>query len=314
MMTKLKIGISACVAGYKVRFDSGHKKSFFCTEELGKFADFVPVCPEVAVGLPTPRPTIRQIAHGDVITVSRPDGSGDVTEALKEFGKQTIATQKDIAGFIFCAKSPTCGMERVKVYHSHGKGSESNGVGVFAEQIMKGNPCLPVEENGRLNDPIIRENFITRIFVYQRWLELRDSGISMHKLMTFHQAHKYLLMSHHVESYRELGRLLAQPEVNPDELAEEYILGLMTALKVKATRRTHTNTLMHIQGYFKKQLSKEKKEELTNEIHAYREGTTPLLVPLTLINHYIREYPNDYLESQVYLNPHPKELRLRYGY
>ena len=314
MNTKLKIGISACVTGHKVRFDSGHKKSAFCTEQLSEFADFVPICPEVAIGLPVPRPTIRQIKRDDVITVSRPDGSGDVTEQLSAFGLETVANHTDIAGFIFCAKSPTCGMERVKVYHPNGKGSESTGVGLFAGQIMKGNPCLPVEENGRLNDPVLRENFITRIFVYQRWLDLKVSGITKHKLTQFHQHHKYLLMSHCVESYRELGRMLAKSALNVEGLAQCYIQGLMTALTNKATRRTHTNTLMHIQGYFKKQLSKDKKQELAEEINAYREGIAPLLVPLALINHYLRQYPNEYLKTQVYLNPHPKELRLRYGY
>lgn len=314
MEDKLEIGISACVAGQNVRFDSGHKRSMFCMEQLAEFANFRPICPEVGVGLPIPRPTIRQIRTGDVITVSRPDGSGDVTEALKNFGKATIENNRDLAGFIFCAKSPTCGMERVKVYHHHGKGSESNGVGVFAEQVMTGNPSLPVEENGRLNDPVLRENFITRVFTYHKWLKLQKKGLSKHDIIVFHSAHKYLLMSHHVESYRTLGQFLAHSSLPLEQLADEYIARLMSALKNRATRATHTNTLQHIQGYFKKQLSKERTKELTDEITAYREGLIPLLVPLTLINHYLREYPNDYLSLQVYLNPHPKELKLRYGY
>lgn len=314
MESKLKIGISACVIGYKVRFNAGHKRSAFCTDQLGEFADFIPVCPEVAIGLPTPRPTIRQILNNEIITVSKPDGSGDVTQALKDFGKAHANTTQDMAGFIFCAKSPTCGMERVKVYYHHGKGSASTGVGVFAEQIMKANPCLPVEENDRLNDPVIKENFITRVFVYQRWLETKKSGITKHKLITFHRAHKYLVMSHHVESYRALGQLLARADMSLEQQADDYIHGLMTALKIKATRKTHTNTLQHLQGYFKKQLSPEKKQALSDEITAYREGYSPLLVPLTLINHHLKEFPNQYLSDQVYLTPHPKELKLRYGY
>ncbi|MCL1043515.1 DUF523 and DUF1722 domain-containing protein [Shewanella marisflavi] len=314
MTKKLKIGISACVMGEPVRFDRGHKRSGFCMEQLADFAEFKPVCPEMAIGLPVPRPTIRQIIRDNIITVSRPDGSGDVTEDLKAFGAKAAQGYKGLAGFVFCAKSPSCGMERVKVYHHHGKGSESTGVGIFAEQVMKANPLLPCEENGRLNDPIIRENFTTRIFTYQKWLDLQAEGITRHKLIQFHSAHKYLVMSHHVESYRALGRLLARADISIEEQAQRYISGLMEALKHKASRRSHTNTLQHLQGYFKRQLDEKKRHELTQEIAAYREGLTPLLVPLTLIKHYLIEFPNEYLQQQTYLNPHPKELRLRYGY
>jgi uncharacterized protein YbgA (DUF1722 family)/uncharacterized protein YbbK (DUF523 family) len=315
MQQRLKIGISACVMGRQVRYDASHKKSVFCTEQLAEFAEFVPVCPEVAVGLPVPRPTIRQIRTEDnLIKVSRPDGSGDVTQALTAFGQQTAKDNQDLAGFIVCAKSPTCGMERVKVYHHHGKGSESNGVGLFTQQLMAANPSLPIEENGRLNDPVIRENFITRIFAYQKWLELQGQGVTKHRLFDFHRAHKYLLMSHHVASYRSLGQLIGQSDLPLQPLAEQYITGFMAALSHKATRRTHTNTLQHLQGYFKSQLTSQKRQELSHEIDAYRQGLSPLLVPLTLINHHLREFPNAYLSDQVYLNPHPKELKLRYGY
>lgn len=313
-MKKLNIGISACVTGQQVRYDKSHKRSFFCMEELSEFVEFTPVCPEVAVGLPIPRPTIRQIAKGDVITVSRPDGSSDVTEALTKFGRDYAKNSDHLAGFIFCAKSPSCGMERVKVYQEDGKGSEMTGVGLFSKQIMKNNPLLPCEENGRLNDPVIRENFITRIFTYQKWLDLKASGITLHKLIAFHANHKYLTMSHNIESYKKLGRLLAGPQEPINETADKYIALLMETLTIKATRRSHTNTLQHLQGYFKKQLTKEKRKELSEEIDAYRQGLTPLLVPLTLIKHYLMEYPNDYLLNQVYLEPHPKALRLRYGY
>ena len=182
MTKKLQIGISACVIGQKVRFDKGHKKLHFCSDELSEFAEFKPVCPEVGIGLPVPRPTIRQISQGDVIKVARLDGSGDVTDALTQFGHDFAVHQCDgLAGFIVCAKSPTCGMKRVKVYHHHGKGSESTGVGIFTQQLMKLNPLLPIEENGRLNDPVIRENFITRVFTFQKWLDLREPLLSVDK-------------------------------------------------------------------------------------------------------------------------------------
>ncbi|GGJ02094.1 hypothetical protein GCM10007978_44540 [Shewanella hanedai] len=314
MDKKLTIGISACVMGEKVRYDSGHKRSTFCTQELAEFANFKPFCPEVAIGLPIPRPTIRQIIKDNIITVSRPDGSGDVSDALTEYGKNIGSKLSQFSGFIFCAKSPSCGMERVKVHHHHGKGSDSNGVGFFAQQVMKANPLLPAEENGRLNDAVIRENFMTRVFTYQKWLDLQESGITKHKLIQFHSEQKYLVMSHHIESYRQLGKLLGSADLEIEALAQEYITGLMEALKNKASRKSHTNTLHHIQGYFKKQLDHAKRQELSDEIDAYRLGLTPLLVPLTLIKHYLLEFPNDYLKQQAYLNPHPKALRLRYGY
>ncbi len=182
MDKKIKIGISACVAGHKVRFDTGHKRSRFCTDDLADYVELEPVCPEMGVGLPTPRPTIRQTRMlDDIIHVSRPDGSGDVTNELIEFGQNYSKNNQHIAGFIVCQKSPTCGMERVKVYHHHGRGSESTGVGMFTQQIMDGNPLLPVEENGRLNDPILRENFMTRVFTYQKWLDLVDEGVDVVK-------------------------------------------------------------------------------------------------------------------------------------
>lgn len=314
MEKKLIIGISACVLGEKVRYDSGHKRSHFCTEELSEFAEFKAFCPEVAIGLPIPRPTIRQITRDNIITVSRPDGSGDVTEKLTAYGQTIGGKLSHLSGFIFCAKSPSCGMERVKVHHHHGKGSDSNGVGLFAREVMKANPLLPAEENGRLNDAVIRENFITRVFTYQKWLDLKDSGLTKHKLIQFHSQQKYLVMSHHIESYRQLGQLLARADLELTEQSDLYISGLMAALKNKASRKSHTNTLHHLQGYFKNHLDAAKTEELTSEIDAYRKGLSPLLVPLTLIKHYLIEFPNEYLTQQAYLNPHPKALRLRYGY
>ncbi|MGF1709383.1 DUF523 and DUF1722 domain-containing protein [Vibrio kagoshimensis] len=315
MDKKIKIGISACVAGQKVRFDTGHKRSRFCTDDLADYVELEPVCPEMGVGLPTPRPTIRQTRHlDDVIHVSRPDGTGDVTQELIEFGQKHSQKSQHLAGFIVCQKSPTCGMERVKVYHHHGRGSESTGVGLFTQQLMDGNPLLPIEENGRLNDPVLKENFMTRVFTYSKWLNLVDEGITKHKLIQFHSAHKYLVMSHHIAGYKKLGQLLANADLDVDTMANQYITGLMEALSHHANRGSHANTLQHLQGYFKKQLTSIHRQELSTQINDFREGLIPLLVPLTLINHYLLEYPNEYLQTQVYLNPHPQELKLRYGY
>lgn len=310
----ITLGISACVKGEQVRFDKGHKKSHFCTEELGKHVQYKAYCPEVAIGLPIPRKTIRQVKKDDVIVVSRPDGSGDVTDALSNFGSKVADNVDELSGFIFCQKSPSCGMERVKVYYEHGKGSESNGIGLFAKQIMEKNPLLPCEENGRLNDMPLRENFIIRVYTYKHWQELVASGLTKHKLIQFHTQHKYLLMSHHLQTYKSLGKLLARADIDLDELSQQYIAGLMAGLKHLSNRKSHSNTLQHLQGYFKKQLNKIQKQELSEKISEFREGLVPLLVPLTLINHYLREHTKEYLNSQVYLSPYPDDLKLRYGY
>ncbi|WP_448211711.1 YbgA family protein [Colwellia sp. MEBiC06753] len=312
-MDKITIGISACVAGENVRFDASAKTSQFCIKELANYVSFKPICPEVAIGLPVPRPTIRQIRKGDVIHVSRPDGSNDVTAALTAYGKKIAEIANTFSGFIFCAKSPSCGMERVKVYSEDGKGSTADGVGMFAAEIMKANPLLPCEENGRLNDATIRENFVARVFAYRMWQSLEQEGITAHKLTTFHSKFKYTVMSHDLVAYKKLGQLLANADISLEDKAQQYIAGLMAALTIKATRRKHTNTLQHIQGYFAKELTPIEKHELTTQINEYRKGLVPLFVPLTLIKHHLLRFPKDYLQKQFYLSPHPAELKLRYS-
>lgn len=306
------IGISACLTGQEVRFDKGHKRSDFCMSQLAKFVTYQPFCPEVAIGLPIPRATIRQVQYPDGIHVQRPDGSGDVTQPLLDYGHQVAQQLETLSGFIFCQKSPSCGMERVKVYQEDGKGSTATGVGLFAQQIMAHHPNLPCEENGRLMDPALRENFIIRVFTYQHWKELLASGLTKHKLITFHSERKYLLMSHHLISYKEAGRILAKADLELHDMAEQYLAILMSGLKHVATHRSHTNTLQHLQGYFKKVLTKQQKQELSTHIEDFRRGLVPLVVPLTLINHYLKEFPQQYLAAQVYLSPYPQELKLRY--
>lgn len=313
-MEDIKIGISACLTGQQVRFDKSHKRSNFCMDELSKFVSFVPFCPEMAVGLPVPRPTVRQVQAGDVIKVCRPDGTMDVSDDLQEYGKQVALKSDAMSGFVFCAKSPSCGMERVKVYSEEGHLLNNDGIGAFAEQIMKHNPLLPCEENGRLNDALLRENFVTRVLVYNQWQRLQESGVTKHKLFQFHAKHKYLLMAHNPVVYKELGRFLGQGEESIEALAQGYITGLMTGLQKKATRKTHCNTLQHLLGYFKKELNKEQKQEMLEQIEGYRLGLLPLLAPLTLLKHYLREFPKPYLQGQSYFDPYPAELRLRYGY
>jgi len=310
----LHIGISACLIGEKVRFDASNKPSTFCIQEFGQHVTYKSFCPEVAIGLPIPRPTIRQIKKDDVITVSRPDGSGDVTDALKAYGKKVAKVTKHLSGYVFCAKSPSCGMERVKVYSPEGNSLKSDGVGAFAQEIMDANPLLPCEENGRLNDPLIRENFVARVYAYKHWQNLEESGFTKHKLTTFHSQYKYTVMSHDLIAYKKLGQLLAIADLSLESMAAQYISGLMAALSIKATRKKHANTLAHIQGYFSKHLKGYERQELCEQINAYREGLIPLIAPLTLVKHYLLQYPKDYLSKQAYLSPYPEQLKLRYAY
>lgn len=309
---KVQIGISGCLLGQKVRFDGGHKRSDFCTEELARLVHFVPVCPEMAIGLGSPRPSIR-LVQGDAGIMAVTAKDLDVTEQLRDYGRQQARQFEHLSGYILCAKSPSCGMERVRVYHASGKGNEKLGVGVYAAELMRSLPLLPVEEDGRLNDPLIRENFITRVYAYHDWQCLLRQGITPARLIAFHSRYKYLLLAHHRSSYQRLGQLLSDLSAEPQQKAERYIAGLMAALARRAGRNNHANVLQHLQGYFKQQLNSRQRQELARTIHQYQDGLLPLLAPITLLRHYLAEYPNDYLQSQVYLNPHPETLRLRYG-
>ncbi|TXR52144.1 YbgA family protein [Reinekea thalattae] len=309
----ITIGISACLAGEKVRYDGSAKRSSFCMDQLGKHVKYQHYCPEVAVGMTIPRPTIRQTQQQERIILASADGSNDVTDAMIDYGKQIAEKVDHLSGFIFCAKSPSCGMERVKVYAASGQSSSSNGVGLFAAEIMAHNPLLPCEENGRLNDADIRENFIARVYIYHRWQQLIASGISRKKLIDFHSQLKYTLMSHDPLAVKRLGQILADASIAVDEQASRYIQGCMQTLKLIATRKKHTNTLQHLQGYFADELNSQEREILTDQIHRYRQGLVPLLVPIEQLKHYLNLYPKSYLQQQTYFNPYPEDLRLRYS-
>ncbi|MFQ2091906.1 MULTISPECIES: DUF523 and DUF1722 domain-containing protein [Aeromonas] len=313
-MYKIKVGISACLLGQEVRFDGGHKRSSFCERDLGSHFDYHPVCPEMAIGLGAPRAAIRLVKRQGEIRAEASNGSFDVTDRLIAFSEQKARQLDFLSGYILCAKSPSCGMERVRIYGANNEGSAKEGVGLFAKALMEANPLLPVEEDGRLCDPILRENFVLRVFAYHDWQQLCARGITASALIRFHSRYKYLVLSHATTHYRALGKLLGNlAKADLQEVADSYIKGLMAALTLRANRRSHTNVLMHLQGYFKRVLTPAQKQELCEAIDKYRTGLFPLLVPLTLIRHYLREYPNPYLSEQVYLNPHPDTLKLRYG-
>ncbi|MGB0894680.1 MAG: YbgA family protein [Parashewanella sp.] len=310
---KIKIGISSCLLGQKVRFDGGHKNSSYCQNELLPLFEFLPICPEMAIGMGAPRKSIRLVKDGDTVLVQSADGSIDVTDKLNEFSHNKVSELEALGGYILCSKSPTCGMERVTEYKIGTNNGSKSGVGVFARELMTRFPLLPVEEEGRLHDQNLRENFFTRVYAFHDWKTMINTGLSKQALIKFHSRYKYLIMAHSPKWYKSLGPILADLS-DLDAKAELYFEGFMTALKIRVTRKGHTNTLHHIQGYFKQDLTKSQKEELTESIDSYRQGLVPLLVPITLINHYLREYPKPYIEDQVYLAPHPQELKLRYGY
>ncbi|MDF2152669.1 DUF523 and DUF1722 domain-containing protein [Vibrio sp. CAU 1672] len=315
MGSVIKVGISSCVLGEKVRFDSGHKVSNFVTKELSQFFEFVSVCPEVGMGMPVPRPTIRLISEAERIAlVETKNPERDHTQGMLSYSAAKVdeLQNEQLCGYIVCAKSPTCGMERVKVYTKHN--AAKDGVGLYTQTLMNKMPWLPVEEDGRLNDPVLKENFITRVFSLSDFYTSMGGEPSPAKIIDFHSRHKLTLMAHHPDSYRVLGRLVARvAEYELDEFFNQYRLGLMQALSHRASRKNNTNVLMHLQGYFKRSLTKEQKAELATVIHDYRVGVLPLLAPLTLIKHYLNSYPDEYLAKQSFLQPHPQEMRLRYG-
>ena len=310
---RLKLGISSCLLGRSVRYDGGHKRDPFLIETLGRYVDYVPVCPEVECGLATPREAMRLQGDPDHPRLLTTKTGRDMTGKMESYARRRVEEleAEDLCGFIFKSKSPSSGMERVKVYDDNGVPSRT-GSGVFARIFMEHFPLLPTEEEGRLHDPDLRENFIERIFTVRRWkdsvLTCRTAGA----VVDFHTRHKLMILAHDPERYKVMGRHVAASGATAfDEMRETYEALLLSALKKKATPATHTNVLLHAMGYFKNVLTKDEKAELRDVIDAYRREVIPLIVPITLLQHYVRKYNPPYLPDQVYLNPHPYELRLR---
>jgi len=313
MEEPLKLGISRCLLGEKVRYDGSHKLDRFLTQTLGAFVAFVPVCPEVECGLPVPRESMRLVGDPDKPRLITTRSGQDHTARMLQWAARRVSEleQEGLCGFIFKSRSPSSGMSGVKVYNENGMPA-AKGVGMFARAFMEHFPLLPAEDEGRLHDPLLRENFIERIFVFRRWRELEARGRKKGDLVEFHTRHKLLLLSHSPRHHQEAGRLVAGAgAVSAGQLFEQYLPLLMEALALKPTAKKHTNVLHHIMGYFKKQLSTDEKQELLEVIENYHGGLVPLIVPVTLLNHYVRKYREPYLAKQVYLNPHPLELKLR---
>lgn len=308
--SKIRLGVSACVIGEKVRFDGGHKSSVFLVDELAPWVEFVPFCPEMSAGLGSPRPAIRLVLKDEQLRImGSSKRSLDVTESLLSAVDSLALKAKGLTGFVFCAKSPSCGMERVKVYQPSGDPLPETRSGVFAGKMMGSYPHLPCEETGRLNDRLLRESFLCRLFCHGQWQQLCQTGLTRAGLVEFHSRYKLLLMAHSPEHYRKIGPMLSDLKGQDlHSLGEQYIQCLMEGLAVTATRKKHTNVLMHIQGYFKRQLSSVDKTALTEMILRYQQGLLPLNTPLEMICHHLRHNPDDYLQLQTYFQPYPAEL------
>lgn len=310
--SELKIGVSSCLLGNEVRYDGGHKHDRYITGTLGTYFTFVPVCPEVECGLPIPREAMRLVGDPQSPSLVTNKTGVDHTERMTNWAKRRVAEleNEDLCGFIFKNRSPSSGMERVKVYDANNV-PQSAGVGIFARIFMAHFPLLPVEEEGRLHDMRLRENFIETIFVYRRWRDLLAAP-SASALIDFHTRHKLLLMAHSEKHCRQMGKLIARAgSAEPGELIGQYQELLMAAMRLKATVKKHVNVLMHMMGYFKKQLSADEKQELLGVLEQFKNEIVPLIVPITLMNHYIRKFDEPYLKKQFYLAPQPIELKLR---
>jgi uncharacterized protein YbgA (DUF1722 family)/uncharacterized protein YbbK (DUF523 family) len=313
METTIKLGISSCLLGNEVRFDGGHKLDRFLTDTLGRYVTYVPVCPETECGFGIPREPFRLVGDPDTPRLVTVRTRLDQTERMLRWARQRVQKleNEELCGFIFKSGSPSSGMERVKVYDANGV-PQKTGRGLFARAFMEHFPLLPVEEEGRLHDPKLRENFIEAIFTLKRWRESLAEGRTRGNLIGFHTRQKLLLLAHSPKHHRIMGKLVADAKsIHPHKLHDEYQTLLLEALQLRTTVKKNINVLQHLMGYFKRQLSGDEKQELLEIIDNYSRGHVPLVVPITLINHYVRKYGESYLEGQYYLHPHPIELHLR---
>ncbi len=308
----IRIGVSSCLLGAEVRYDGGHKRSSFVVDLLGDFVEYVPVCPELESGLPVPRPAMRLVDTEGGTRLVETDSRRDHTARLEQFSQRRVRGLEalELCGYILKKDSPSCGFLRVKIYRS-GSMPRKDGRGVFAAALLERFPNLPVEDEGRLNDPALRENFIERVFAYRRLRDLFRPRWTRGELVAFHTAHKLQLMAHSTPAYRALGRLVAGVKQHArDDFEARYGAAFMQAFAQTATRGRNTNVLQHAAGHLK-QLDAAARAELSDLIHDYRIGLVPLVVPVTLLRHHARAAGVEYLNGQTYLEPHPKELMLR---
>ncbi|SEQ51962.1 Uncharacterized conserved protein YbgA, DUF1722 family [Amphritea atlantica] len=318
--TDIPVGISACVMGEQVRFNGGHSQSKICQVQLAKHFQFEPFCPEVAAGFGIPRPTMRLTGNPDDpdLIFSRPpaDGSNepeaDLSKQLMDACQPMLERCQRLDGFILKKDSPSCGMERVKIYQPSGHPHEQRGSGLFARALMQRFPNLPIEEDGRLNDAQLRENFVMRVFAHHNFRTEVTDQPSFHKLLQFHSSYKYLLMAHNQTAYRELGKMLAVAHNEPlDALLKTYHEQFMSAISTPASRGSHCNVMQHIMGYLKQSVDSSARQDILNVFEQYRVGEVNLITPMTLLSHYINQNGSEYIRAQRYLEPYPAHLGLR---
>lgn len=313
MSEKIKIGVSSCLLGNEVRWNGGHARDRYVTDILGTWFDFVPVCPEVECGFGVPRETLRLTGSPESPRLVTTRTHVDHTDRMNGWAHRRVREleKEELCGFIFKKDSPSSGMTRVKVFSDKNQ-PVKKGVGLFAKAFMDHFSLLPVEDEGRLHDSVIRENFIDRIFTLKRWRDCFRGGRRLGRLVAFHTQHKLLILSHSPKAYQTMGKLVAEgKQIDMRALFEAYEAHLMAALSLNATVKKNVNVLQHMAGYFKRVLSPDEKQELRELIEQYHQGLVPLIVPITLINHHVRKHDEPYLKQQVYLNPHPVELKLR---
>ncbi|MDY6981847.1 MAG: DUF523 and DUF1722 domain-containing protein [Pseudomonadota bacterium] len=311
MKSSIKVGISSCLLGQQVRYDGGHKRSALCLDELAQLFDFVPTCPEAGAGLGVPRAAVRLVGDADnprALGIDNP--ALDVTDQLQAYADKRVPELGELCGYVFIRNSPSCGLFAVKLYAEDGSLREETSRGIFAASVVATYPLLPVEEEGRLHAPQVRENFVTRVFALHEWKQLLRDGVSIAALTHFHARYKYTLMAQSLPHYESLGRMLATAGANDvEQVAERYVAALMEGLKHHATRGTHANVLMHLQGYLKKHLSADEKRELAALIDEYRRGLVPLVAPIRLLRQHFESHPDPYIAQQVYLHPRTDRAR-----
>jgi len=314
MSNKIKIGVSSCLIGEKVRWNGDHKQNHFVREVLAKYFEYVSVCPEMEVGMGVPRETVALYGNLEKSRMISKKTQTDWTRPMKNYIKDRLKslTHDDICGYIFKSKSPSCGLGRIPVYSEFGSNKVRHGSGMFAAAFTKAFPIVPTEDEGRLNDPRIRENFIVKVFSFYRLQDLFKQKFSLGSLVKFHTQQKFLLLAHSRKHYDNLGQLVAKPKSMGIEILKiKYGEIFMKALTFKATPKKNTDVLLHMMGFLKKILSKEEKKDILSVIEDYRKQLLPLIVPITLIRHHVNKHKIKYLMGQAYLNPHPKELMLR---
>ena len=313
MTEKIRIGVSSCLIGEKVRWNGDHKQDRYVREILSRYFEYIPVCPEVEVGMGVPRETVALYGDSEKPSMISKKTQTDWTKPMEKYIKSRINTLSadDLCGYIFKSKSPSCGMGRVPLYSEFGSHKVKHGPGMFANAFINSFPLVPTEEEGRLNDPRIRENFIVRVFSFKRFNLLLNEKFSLGQWVKFHTQHKFLLLAHSRKHYDELGELVAHSKtIKPLELKKKYGELFMEALTSKSTPKKNTDVLLHMMGFLKKLLTKIEKEDILSTIEDYRSEILPLIVPVTLIRHQVKKHNIEYLHDQVYLNPHPKELML----